>query len=608
MLLIILAVAGVVIFWAPTLLSNWTILIRGTYPAGPTGEQVQSLEQKRLAAAKHVMFSVFGFARLTLAIVFMAIMPIFILMLPVPLYILYIISARVIFYGIGGIIHSVRTSGKRSTMAIGVLFIITPVCFFGIFGQIQQVPNSYYFSNSFVVTQTGSLFDSQISPDLVRLITPELAWSIAEQRMAEFGSNMEIKSIHITTRNNTLVWVAAIGSTNVLAENYIAGLVVINANDPTSSPEVIHIQFRTGENLFWTADSVFRSYLEDPQYLYGRAYTTWHGSQPVLVQTRYEIGYDLISRAKGVIVYDTEGTRIGEYTTDSIPSWITQPWDEYWLVDQVSRWGDLKRGGGFDYWAGGFLFFIPPSRDRVVISETPRFIVNPDTNDVNALIFVHPATSDRTLAGVFKATRNGIYYYDYRFENYISGITAEDLIEGKIAQPAQGRYYAAMPMLYPLNISPSESRLVWYIPLYWQEGIYAEGEFIAGNTIVFAGLGLVDARDISYLVLNTDIGGLDGEGTVTSTQNEFIALFSSITNLTITVTVNNVSSYELDGDTHVVLGTNNTQYPYIEGTAGDLSALEWYELLQTVPGNTVTATITKVGDLWNIIQFDNQDI
>lgn len=608
MFLIMLASVGVIIFWIPTTLSNWTVLISGTYPAGPAGGRGQEFEHNRLMAIKYVMFSIIGFTRLALAIVFMAIVPIFILMLTIPLYVLYILSARIVFYGIGATIHSVRRLGRRSTIAFGVLLIVTPVFFFGVFSQIQQVSNAYYFSNNFVVAQTGNLFDSQISPNLVRLITPELAWSIAEQRMAEFGSNMEVKSIHITKRNSTLVWVAAIGSTNVIAENYIAGLVVISANDPTSSPEVLHIQFGIGENLFWTADSVFGSYLRNPQYVYGRAYITWHVGQPVLVQTRYEIGYDLVSRAKGVIVYDTEGAKTGEYAADSIPSWITQPWDEYWLVDHVSRWGDLRRGDGFDFWAGGFLFFIAPSRDRVVISETPRFIVNPDTNDVDALIFVHPATSDRTLAGVFKATRSGIYYHDYRFENYISGITAEDLIESKVTQPAQGRYYASMPMLYPLSISPSETRLVWYVPLYWQEGVYAEGGFIPGNTIAFAGLGLIDAKDISYAVLKTDIEGMDGEATITTTQNEFIALYSKLTNLTITVTVSNVSSYELDGDTHVVLGTNNTQYPYVEGAAGDLTALEWYELLQTVPGDTVTATIMKVGDLWRIIQFDNHDI
>jgi len=101
---------------------------------------------------------------------------------------------------------------------------------------------------------------------------------------------------------------------------------------------------------------------------------------------------------------------------------------------------------------------------------------------------------------------------------------------------------------------------------------------------------------------------MNGEDVVTATQNEFIALFSSITNVTVAFTVNNVSSYELDGDTHIVLGTNNTQYPYIEGTAEDLAAFEWYELLQTTPGDTVIVTIIKIGEVWMIIQFDNQNI
>jgi hypothetical protein len=85
----------------------------------------------------------------------------------------------------------------------------------------------------------------------------------------------------------------------------------------------------------------------------------------------------------------------------------------------------------FDYFAGGLLWIIPPSRDRFEITEDTRYIVDPKTTDVVALVCVNPIENQRTLSGVFKATREGVLFYDFKQSNYISGLTAEDLVEGR---------------------------------------------------------------------------------------------------------------------------------------------------------------------------------
>jgi len=60
---------------------------------------------------------------------------------------------------------------------------------------------------------------------------------------------------------------------------------------------------------------------------------------------------------------------------------------------------------------------------------------------------VNPIGNRRTLSGVFKATRNRIFFYDFRQANYISGMTAKDLVEGRLPKPAAGIYDAEMPLL-----------------------------------------------------------------------------------------------------------------------------------------------------------------
>jgi hypothetical protein len=178
---------------------------------------------------------------------------------------------------------------------------------------------------------------------------------------------------------------------------------------------------------------------------------------------------------------------IVHYQPNEVPYWISQPYDEQdFLEGGINDWGSTKRGNGFDYWAGG-TFWIKPSPDRVAMSEDTRFIFSPEDNDIISLTMVHPIDNERTLAGIFKSTRTGIYYYNLRQLNLISGTSAEDYIESKLPAREKGSLFGTMPLLY--NV---EGRLIWYVPIYWAE----EGEKAAASgTITFEGLGVVDASD-----------------------------------------------------------------------------------------------------------------
>lgn len=125
------------------------------------------------------------------------------------------------------------------------------------------------------------------------------------------------------------------------------------------------------------------------------------------------------------------------------------------------RWGYFRRGEKFDYWAGGFLWIIPPSRERFQMTEDTCYVIDPETNDMVAIVCVNPYGNPRTLFGVFKATRNGVIFYDFKIENYISGMTAEDIVEGQLPKPATCMYYAEMPLLYPVRIPNENPGLAW---------------------------------------------------------------------------------------------------------------------------------------------------
>jgi hypothetical protein len=499
---------------------------------------------------------------------------------------------------------AIRISGKIIALLF-ILFMLFALVGGG-FTQVQRVSNAYYF-NSFIQRGSGMPFDQAIPDNQVRLVTEELAVSVALRHMAEFGSNMRVLDTHITrTLDGKLVWITVIGSTNTLAENYVKGFILIDATDPAAIPDIVHKEFMVGDGLWWDRNIVFRSYSTDNSDSYGVAYPSWDPTtgEIVYIVTRYEVGFDLIRRYEGLVIYNSEGNIIYDYTTlSSVPTWVNQVYDENWMENMINEWGGFRRGTSFDYWAGGFLWIVPPSRERVEMSEDTRYIVDPETEDVIAMVMVNPVANERTLAGVFKASRQGIFFYDYSAEEFISGITAEDIVGGKILPPATGYFATEMPLLYPVEVSNGTFRLAWYVPIYWREGTGGLDE-----TIYLAGFAIIDAQSIDNVAINLVSGGLTSEQLVTETRLDFIRLFGAVTSVELHATILNKQEYVREGTTHVILHTSNSTYPWIETTSDDLPTQQWYELLSTRVGDQIAANLEKRGEIWTITNFDNLDI
>ncbi|MGB9683457.1 MAG: hypothetical protein ACPL1Z_00830 [Candidatus Bathyarchaeales archaeon] len=205
-----------------------------------------------------------------------------------------------------------KVSAKMKAKLVGLLFLVYLLAFSNmvVFWQVQRVANAAYFNN-FIHNMGLSLpFTEEIQDDMVRLVTEELAISIARRHMSEFGSNTQVLGCHITkTLEGELVWVAVIGSTNVIAENYVKGFVIIDATDPLAPPKILKQEFAVGEALWFDHNIHFLSYMNDISKSYGIAYITWDSTanKTAYVVTRYNVGFDLIRRYETPMVYDAEG-------------------------------------------------------------------------------------------------------------------------------------------------------------------------------------------------------------------------------------------------------------------------------------------------------------
>jgi hypothetical protein len=495
---------------------------------------------------------------------------------------------------------------------IGILILIIVPIFSGVISWTSDVSNAEYFDSKIIVSD-APLFNHTIADDRVRLVTEEYAAYVANQHMSPFGSNVRVAAAHITTNpNGTLVWVCTIVSTNVLAQNYVKGFIVVDASNPQFVEPylILNTTIPVGEGLFWDKDIRFRNYLNDMTASYQYAYPTWDpAGNLVYVQTRTPVGFDFVERASGPIVYAENGTVFSYATIEETPDWITQAYGEEYLERQITRWGSYRRGNGFDLFAGGLLWFIPPSNDRVEITEDTRYIVNPDTDRLEAFIAVHPVTSSRTLAGVFRATKDAVYYHDFSAEGYVSGDAASAAVVADIGAPATGSYYGAMPLLYPVVINATLTKWTWYTPIYWADYQYDEetDEYTATNMKLYA-LGMVDASDADSFIWIRQAGSLSGADLVYAVRSEYVKLFGGTLEpepsnaFTMTASVVNKTSYVDNGNTHIVLRTDNATIPYIEGARAWMNLTYWYTLLNEIGvGDSFTATLQIVGDMYRIV-------
>jgi hypothetical protein len=423
------------------------------------------------------------------------------------------------------------------------------------------VNNASSFNQMLTFEPAGTpLFQHEIPNNMLRLTTEELAKSIALRSAANFGS-VKVGSAHITMYKGRLVWVVTMIPPNLYGDNTIKGLVIVDANNPELDVEIIDKTFKVGEGLmyvppFYTGNIQGNAYWElSTADAYGRATLTPDDNgdwKYVLTATQVQ-QWTFVAQPKGVYIYNELGQVENFYSMNQIPDWVTQRYDEGWLKNMISVWGATRRGNGFDIFARGFAW-IPASTNRVEISDDARWIVDPDTNRITALVPVDFVGEVQTMAGMFKTVDDGIEYYDTTGLDIKSGLQAQNVIESHILMPTTGAYEAEMPLIYPIN-----GENAWFVPVYWRT---AQGQSTSEQaTIKLTGLGIVDAVDLDHYTIVMTGEGYQGAALVAEAKRRFeIGTVKPSNEKTITGILNDRFSYVNSGNTIYVLTINQTDY------------------------------------------------
>jgi hypothetical protein len=455
----------------------------------------------------------------------------------------------------------------------------------------SRVNNASSFNKMLTFEPAGTpLFQHEIPNNMLRLTTEELAKSIALRSAAHFGS-VRVGSAHITIYNGRLVWVVTMIPPNLYGDNTIKGLVIVDANNPELGVEIIDKPFKVGEGLMYFPP-FYMGNIQGNAYwglstadAYGRATLTPddNGSWKYVLTATQVQQWTFVAKPKGVYVYNELGQVENSYSMNQIPDWVTQRYDEGWLKTMISAWGATRRGNGFDIFAGGFAW-IPASTNRVEISDDARWIVDPDTNRITALVPVDFVGEAQTMAGMFKTAGSGIEYYDTTGLDIKSGLQAQNVIESHIFLPTSGAYEAEMPLIYPIN-----GENAWFVPVYWRT---AQGQSTSQQgTIKLTGLGIVDAVNLDHYTIVMTSEEYQGAALVAEAKRLFeTGAVQPSNETTITGTLNDRFSYVNGGNTIYVLTINQTDYAAYTQTL-DFATVSRIEKLHI--GDTVTIIVNS---------------
>lgn len=458
-----------------------------------------------------------------------------------------------------------RGNGKEEYRWLAAFAMIAIIVFSAVMlWQTQaasRVNNASSFNQILTFEPAGTpLFQHEIPNNMLRLTTEELAKSIALRSAAHFGS-VRVGSAHITIYKGRLVWVVTMVPPNLWGDNTIKGLVIVDANNPELDVEIVDKTFKVGEGLmyvppFYTGNIQGNAYWGlSTADVYGRATLTPddNGDWKYVLTTTQIQQWTFVAQPKGVYVYNEFGQVENLYSMNQIPDWVTQRYDEGWLKSMISTWGATRRENGFDVFAGGFAW-IRASTNRVEISDDVRWIVDPDTSRITALVPVDFVGEVQTMAGMFKTTDSGIEYYDTTGLDIKSGLQAQNVIESHILMPTTGAYEAEMPLIYPIN-----GENAWFVPIYWRT---AKGQSTSEQeTIKLTGLGIVSAVNLDHYTIVMTGEGYQGAALVAEAKRRFeTGTVQPSNEITIAGTLNYEFSYVNNGNTIYVLTINQTDY------------------------------------------------
>ncbi|NHJ48014.1 MAG: threonine/serine exporter [Asgard group archaeon] len=508
------------------------------------------------------------------------------------------------FFG-GGIVIAVlsrlfsRSFGRMGRSATGIISLVLAGgllltgTYFGVSSAIWRGYDQAKYFDSILEFPTGDMpFNNMITGDHLRVVDSDLAAEIILKQQP-FGSNSMIQELHVGKLNGELMWIGVIGSDAIQIgtdnagrkRNTIFGFVGVDLTDPSQDVVVVEQSFKIGhylarqknlDRIIWKINANYRA--GDNSYFSMDDGGIMRLLVPYSIAQNWKIEGDLgmstyLEKVGGVLEFDSEGNLIKDYKDLSeLPDYARiQCYPEDWLEFNINKWGRHRKGDHeFAYW------FTTTEQLGISWYDDVRVIYDANTEETSQYIMLtQPESESQLLRGAIKANSTGIFFFDWSdldrkpIDTYSAlehCASAIDLERGTTAHD----YHPILPLLYPIRTTHNDIRdYAYVVPIQFGD-------------IRFGGVCITDPFD--PLGDNTTVKITETAESVEEMLDQALVQYLDdfgggapfVNNFTEILHIDQLASFEQDGNTIFVAQGNLTYIPEGENTTISENNTVWF--------------------------------
>ncbi len=282
----------------------------------------------------------------------------------------------------------------------------------------------FYVANRFVnelgleLSDVESPFTQGITPDAVRLVDRDLAYTIAQKHKATFTASAVLGYEQIGVYQGHEAWyVPVIEETLNSMRVRAVGFIIIDVNKPFQQPTIIKYdqEATVMPDLLWYRNPDYKLYNQDNNRYYGRNYYTEIDGEIRVVVLSHN-GFLYPHDAK-VHVLSLDGKVIEVLTPDeAYLKGIPQVLDEENYIEfyENAFSGFLMKDKSLNMWAGYLS-----EKDTFEPSEILRYIHDQKTGTTIAITTTHPVNNPSSMHGMFVWRGTNVTYHNLRRASFI---------------------------------------------------------------------------------------------------------------------------------------------------------------------------------------------
>jgi len=450
----------------------------------------------------------------------------------------YIITSSLTLVDVSNVITNVKKVPKRIIYLTSGIIIL-----FGVVLLINLICSPLFNSSSWasrITISEDAVFTEDIKEvdfSQVPLIDKESSRKLGDRvmgQMSELVSQFYVSDLYTQINyNNEIVRVTPLEYNGLIKwfnnkKEGTKGYIKVNSVDGKAELVKLEEGMKYMPSAYFFKNLKRSLRLKYPTTIFGKeSFEIDNDGNPywVIPTVKYS-GIGIKKEITGIILLDPITGKTTKYKVDKIPKWVDQVYAASLIIEQIDNWGLYKNG---------FFNSIFSQNGVVQTTEGYNYIVKDD--DVYMYTGITSVSSDESNIGFVLTnlrTKETKFYQVPGAEEYSAMASAEGQVQ-------QMKYTSSFPLLINLNNRPT-----YLMSLKDNAGLVKMYAF-------------VDVEDYQKVVVTDSTLGI--ESAAANYLNNANLTIDTEVNISKNITIKNISSVVIDGNTYYyILDTNNQKY------------------------------------------------